>query len=322
MKMSKGRHWHHFAVPLAWLAELDNCPSPDALADAFGDRYLCSHNPIFANVRRAALKFGYRFSAEDTPLWRDYHAFGLTTLHQILASGVIPYRDTGNTLRRLLEHNPKAALSPGFILANLKPNHAFHESAHGVACSLLRRMDQALRVLAPGERERFVLVATFAESFANTVETLGTLCRAKPISDALFYSLNSYMAPQEQRTELLDKACAETGEYLRFTLLFLASFEANLTTAGPDDHVRERIGLAAGCNADQARVLDDITKTGFNLNAGFRDTTTPMYFELLGYKREYIALTQAGWLSDPDHQQFIRTLIATLFDAAIGSPVA
>jgi hypothetical protein len=320
MKMSKGRHWHDLAVPLAWLAELDNCPSPDALADAFGDRYLCRHNPIFANLRRAALKFGYRFSAEATPLWRDYHAFGLTTLHQILASGVIPYLDTGNSLRRLLEDNPKAALSPGFILGNLKPNHAFHESAHGVACSLLGRRDKELRVLAPGERERFVLVATFAESFANTVETLGTLCRAKPISDALFYSLNSYMSPQEKKTEILDKACAQTGEYHRFSLLFLASFEANLNTSGPDDATRQRIGVAAGCEPGQ--VLDDITTIGFNLSSGFRGNTTPMYFELLGYKREYLALAQAGWLNDPGHQQFVRNLIATLFDAAIGSPAA
>ena len=53
-------------VPLAWLAELDAVASPNALPDAFGDRYLYRQNPVFASIRDAALSFGYRFSAQDT----------------------------------------------------------------------------------------------------------------------------------------------------------------------------------------------------------------------------------------------------------------
>ncbi|HVV45944.1 MAG TPA: hypothetical protein VHC72_12100, partial [Bryobacteraceae bacterium] len=60
--------WSGFGVPLTWLAEFDSSPAKNALPDAFGDSYLYSHNSVFAAVRDAALGFGYRFSAADTPL--------------------------------------------------------------------------------------------------------------------------------------------------------------------------------------------------------------------------------------------------------------
>jgi len=317
--MSKEPNW---ALPLAWLAELDSCPYPGALEDAFGDRYLCCHNPVFARVRRSVIELDYRFSSDDTPMWRDYQAFGLTTLHRILSSGIIPYLDTRNAITRLLESNPKIALTPSFLLGNLKPNYVFHESAHCVANSVLRRMKPDLDAIAPREGERLVLEAVLAESFANTVETLGSLVRTLPLSDTLFYSLNSYMAPKEKTTIRLEEVAAGTGEYLRFALLFLGSFEANLATAGPEDATRERIALAANCDAGAAQAVRIVTDAAFHLNAGFRENTTPMYFDLLGYRSEYSSLTQTGWLNPPDNRRFIRNLIAQFFDAAIGSSAA
>ena len=101
-----------FTVPLSWLVELDSQPAPGAIAQAFGDRYLCRHNPIFAKMRQSAIKEGFCFSSEDKPLWRDYNNFGLTTLHEILATRTVPYRDTANTIARLLAKNPGAAFAP------------------------------------------------------------------------------------------------------------------------------------------------------------------------------------------------------------------
>jgi hypothetical protein len=75
------------------------------MADAFGDSYLCRHNPIFASIRDAALGFGYRFSTEDTPLWRDYESLSLVALHRILSVKTIPYFDMTSALSRLLEAN-------------------------------------------------------------------------------------------------------------------------------------------------------------------------------------------------------------------------
>src|SRR5580693_7957239 len=120
MDSNETRHWFKLPVPLAWLCGLDEQPAPNALPDAFGDRYLYAHNPIFRKVRDAAVSFGYRFSSEDTPLWRDYQSFPLTTLHRILAEKTIPYCDNGTAVEHLLRDNPKAALSPGFISGSLR----------------------------------------------------------------------------------------------------------------------------------------------------------------------------------------------------------
>ncbi len=316
METSKGKSW---AVPLSWLAGLDAPPFPGALPDAFGDSYLCRNNPVFAAVRRSALAFGYRFSANDTPLWRDYQTCGLATLHRILAGGIIPYCDTANTVRRWLEDNPKVALTPAFLLRNFRSNYAFHESAHGVANSILQQAGTELRAIAPDARERFVLEAIFAESFANTVEMLGSLVMTNPLSDRVFYGLNSYMHPKQERTLALQDAAAKTGEYLRFALLFLASFEANLTEAAPGDDTHERIGLAANSETCGEDVVRAVAACAFRLSAGFRESTTPMYFDLLGYRTEYAALKQAGWLGGKDNRQFAGHLVSMLFDATIGS---
>jgi len=185
---SKGRG---LTLPLRWLASLDAVPAHGALGDAFGDSFLCNRNPVFAKIRCSALEFGYRFSADDTPMWRDYQTFGLGTLHQILTNGIIPYHDTGNTVKRLLASNPKITLSPDALQRNFKRNHAFHESAHCVASSILQRLEPDLRAIAPDDRQRFVLEAIFAESFANTVEMLGSVVRSVVLADWVFYSLNS-----------------------------------------------------------------------------------------------------------------------------------
>lgn len=156
--------WTRFGVPAARLADLDNLPAPNALAGAFGDRYLYRHNPVYASVRDAAVGFGYRFSAEDTPLWRDYQSFGLTVLHRILTGKTIPYLDTAATFRRLVEDNPGALLPPGLIAGKMMRNHAFHEPAHCVAHSIMQGIEAQLRAVAPGETERTVLDAILAES--------------------------------------------------------------------------------------------------------------------------------------------------------------
>jgi hypothetical protein len=305
-----------FGVPLAGLAELDDVPAPNALADAFGDRYLYRHNPVFASIRDAALDFGYRFSAEDTPLWRDYQSLSLMALHRILTGKTIPYFDTGTAFRRLIDANPSARLQPGFIIRNLKRNYAFHESAHAVAHSIMQGIEAELRSVAPHEAGRVVLEAILAESFANTVEALGSVHRHMPFSDRVFFPLNSYFSYDQKREDVLKRAGAELGAELRFALLFFAHFEANLAIQPPADSTCQRIAEAGGCIAGQAGLAREITDTGFKLNAGFRESTTPAYFELLGCTREYNALANAGWLCQGPNRRFVRALAQMFWEAA------
>jgi hypothetical protein len=308
--------WARFGVPLDWLAEHDNIPAPNALADAFGDRYLYRHNPVYASVRDAAVGFGYSFSSEDTPLWRDYQCLGLAVLRRILKGLTIPYFATGTTFRRLIEDKPCATLPLGFIPGNLKSNRAFHESAHCVAHSIMRGIEAELRAAAPGETDRIVLEAILAESFANTVEALGSVFEQMTVLDNLFYPLNSYYSRDPKREDLLSRAGAELGAELRFALLFFSYIEANLAMEAPDDSAYERVAEAGGCVGGHAGLVREIADTGFRLSAGFRSRTTPAYFELLGCTLEYEALANASWLCKVSNRSLARTLAPLLWKAA------
>jgi hypothetical protein len=308
--------WTGFGIPLTWLAELDNLPAPNALPLALGDSYLYRHNPIFTAIRDAAIELGYRFSAEDTPLWRDYQALSLIALHRILKEKTIPYLDTASTFRRLIASNPKAQLPAGFITGNLRRNYAFHESAHCVAHSVLSRMESELRAVEPRDTDRTVLAAILAESFANTVEALGSVFQHLPVSDGVFYPLNSYFFRNQELRNVLDRAGADLGSELRFALSFLSHFEANLAIQPPVDSTYDRIAEAGGCFAAQAGIAREIADAGFKLSAGFRESTTPAYFELLGYTREYNVLANAGWLGQVPNRSFVRALARVFWEAA------
>lgn len=310
--------WTGLGIPLTWLAQLDEVSAPNALADAFGDRYLYRYNAIFANIRNAAIDRGYVFSAEDSPLWRDYQALSLLALPRILQSRTIPYFNTSASFRRLLDAHPGLRLPPAFLMMNVKRNYAFHESAHCIAHSILQRMETDLRALAPADGHRFVLESILAESFANTVETLASVFRHMPVSDNIFFPLNSYFSWNQKREGILARGAAECGLPLRFALLFLAYFEANLASDPPADPTFDRIAGAANCPADAGGIARDIIGIGFGLYAGFRESTTPAYFELLGYTAEYKALACSAWLSQARNRDFARELIAELRQAAGG----
>jgi hypothetical protein len=311
--------WLELPVPLAWLAKLDDCPSAIGIGGAFGDRYLCENNPPYAHLRRAALGYDYRFSAEDSDLWRDYQSFSLVTLQRILSSKIIPYLDTRSAVTRLLECNPAAALAPGYIVNNLRHNHIFHESAHCVAHSAVRELEAS--TVASSEREGFVVEAILAEAFANTVEHLGSAVQQKAqqrvISDLFFYTLNSYIRPRPERTETLADAEREFGRYVRFALLFFAFAEANLSAAEAlDDGGYARISAAVGLPATHSPLAKQTIDMGFGLNIGFRKNTTPAWFALLGYQKEYAAVTRARLLEDPCSVEFVSLLAGKLWELA------
>jgi hypothetical protein len=296
---------------------MDAVPTPDGVLAAFGDCYLCRNNPVYASLRRAALDYGYAFSSEDNNLWRDYQSMSLGTLQRILETKTIPYLDTSATVRRLLVSRPTASMPPGLIVSNIRHNYTFHESAHCVAYSALRelRNDTA----APSERERFVEEAILAESFANTVEMLGSLVQERPLSDTLFYALNSYILPKTHVIEALTHANREFGPRGRFSSLFISFFEANLwTTGSPDLDAYERIRAAWGTQ-DRTPVAERIMEIGFGLNKRFRASTTPTWFEMLGYKKEYELVKKVHWLQQSRSRDVLAAVIQRFWELA-GNP--
>jgi hypothetical protein len=305
--------WSAFGVPLGWLAEFDCNPAKNALPDAFGDSYLYSHNPVFAGVRDAAIGFGYRFSAQDTPLWREYQSLSLTALRQILSGMTIPYLDTGTAFRRIVDAYPQGVLPLGFIVSSLRRNNGFHESAHCVAHAILEGPEMAWRG-SESENERAVLYAILSESFANTVEVLGSVVRHMPVLDNVFYPLNSYYSFDERRQDVLTRARAQLGAETLFKVLCLSHFEANLTVEKPSESTCERIIEASDCAAADTPLASEVIGMGFRLNPSFRDNTTPAYFELLGHGREYAALATSLWLRQPGNQRFARDLTQLLWN--------
>jgi hypothetical protein len=311
-------HWDKLPVPLAWLCELDNNDAPNALKDSFGDRYLYQHSPFFGQVRDAAIELGYRYSCEDTPLLRDYHAIPLLTLRDILVERTIPYLDNRTSVARLLNADPKLTLPAGFLATIIRPNHAFHESAHCVAHATLESLRVDFGRIAGGERAAFVVGAVFEESFANAVETLGGALRYKQVPDHLFYNLNSYMHKREPGGKL-EALLRSTEPRMAFRLLLFSLFEANLTEGDPTEAVRTRIGEAAGVGSHLARELEAAVDMGFGLSQGFREKTTPHYFRLLGCANDYEALAGTAWLADPSHGELARVLADTLYSKTVES---
>ena len=304
--------WNEFGAPLAWLAAWDCNPAENALADAFGDSYLYAHNPVFASVRDAAIRFGYRFSAQDTPLWREYQAFSLTSLPEILKGMTIPYLDTGIAFRRIVDGHPDGVLPLGFIAATLRRNYGFHEAAHCVAHSILDVMG-AGGVDTGSGNEGSVLRSILSESFANTVEVLGSVARHLPVLDNVFYPLNSYYSFDERREDVLARASAKLGAKTVFRVLFFAHFEANLTRIGPSESTRDRVKDVSNCAVVDAPLVDEVIDMGFHLNPAFRSNTSPAYFELLGQGREYAALASSSWLNGPGNRRLADELTQELW---------
>lgn len=303
-------------VRIQSLIELDTQTSSSALPRAVGDCFLYRRNLMFARIRDLAIHFGCRFVCDDTPLCRDYQGLPLLTLGRILDGKIIPYFDNANVLTRLLESDPQVALPPQFIVSNVKHNYAFHESAHCVAHTVLGQNSNVLGAACQSDRERFVLEAILVESFANTIEMLGSTEDAS-VSHAVFYALNSYMWMNLKRKELLEGCRRALGFEATFLLVYFSYVESNFATEKANTGTYERIRQALGGVDVEEGLLKAIVEVGFGLNQGFRDKTTPAYFRVLGFEREYLMMTQASCLEDPERRAAICRMARILADLGL-----
>jgi hypothetical protein len=262
-------------------------------------------NPLFANIRDTAVRFGYQYSSEASSFWRDYCYLPLLTLERILSGKVIPYLDNWNSLYRLLERNSSAALPLRFIINNVRANHVFHESAHCVAHSVFSEHECDLTSIARSGEERLVIQMIAAEAFANTVETLGIL-QDKSIEHLVFYRLNSHMVIGKRKQDILTRSGGKLGDEVLFMLLLLSFFRANLTKEAIDDAVCRKIMNVAGCDDGRSECARQVIALGGDsLSHVFRGSTTPAYMAFLGYKEQYEGLV----LSDNIDRRTWRDLI-------------
>ena len=164
-----------------------------------------------------------------------------------------------------------------------------------------------------GQTGSFVLEALAAESFANACEWLGAEGVARGVADTIFYCLNSYRRPTHGLSESLAEAARAVGAEARFRILMLAFFESNLTPDPADEAVMARISAIAGVAPGNEAVVQSLIREAFRLNTGFRDFTTPMWFELNGHKREFEQLVASERLGVADVAAFIDNTIPRLW---------
>jgi hypothetical protein len=303
-------------VRIKSLIELDAQSFSSALPSAVGDCFLYGRNLMFARIRDLTIHFGYRFVCDDIPLWRDYQGLPLLTLSRILDGKIIPYFDNGNVLARLVERDADLALPPQFIVSNVKHNHAFHESAHCVAHTVAGHYKDVLAPACRSDRERFVLEAILVESFANTVETIAAAEDAS-VSHAVFYALNSYMLTSLKKKKLLERSREALGPVNTFLLVYLSYVESNFATEKSNEATYARVRQTLGAFDAEDSLLTEMVDVGFGLSQGFRENTTPVYFRLLGYEKEYLIMAQPTYLEDPGSQAAICGMSRVLADIGL-----
>jgi len=281
-------------IELSSLLRSDKPDTQNALADALGDSFLCANNPIFARVRDYALQLGYRFSPESGPLWQAYQAFPLTCLTRILAERTIPYFPNKPAVEVLEKEHPGLMFSPKFLVRNVKPNHAFHESGHCIAHTLISENGHWLDLLATDDRRRAVWESVLAESFANSIEKYARYLGSS-IAHTTFYSLNSYIAEDSSEREALKKAMPVLGRMRVFTIIYFSFVCSNLRiTEVPVtfmEHVADIAVSGTSLTPEQRQLALSIAKFGFTLSLGFRQDTSDVYYRLLGCENEFREMT-------------------------------
>lgn len=254
------------------LAEHDNAARRGALARNVGDGFLLGKNPIFGNIRRAALGAGCRFTHDD---YCNYKIVPLLTLDRLMTEKKLVYRDNVSVLRELEERRPRTFTDGHLLELEYPRNRLFHESAHLVAEGLLDE--------AHGQRE-FILRSMVSESFANTCELVGSRYATSPAHRS-FFLLNSLWG-EASWVPGLRKALRSGPVETIFELVFLCFLRANFLFAGSSNKIvrdaHARVFGSSGISAGLLKKAAPALAAPFQLSLQFRLVTNRHYFQLVG----------------------------------------
>jgi hypothetical protein len=250
---------------------------PHSLTDNFGDGLLCKSNKIYRNIRLAAVRHAFKFSAEPNNF---YSALPLSQLKSILTEKKIPYADNVLVLKELEKSFPQLTMWDD-IQDNLKRNFIFHETCHAVARS------EAAQISCDAEPE-VVLQMLLEESFANTCELFGVIDALEP-AHRIFYEINSYSSLFDHRA-FLKSASLEIGEVKLFQFLLLSYLHSNFLSPNLNDNQFNKIlkFISVDCkNLAPASVknLKMLAKVCFTLDERFKLVTTRFYLKLSGVQK-------------------------------------
>lgn len=302
-------------MPLkALIRNQDKYTHSSSLPGVLGDGYLYEHSSLFATIRNAALKNGYRFVEQESELWHDYVVMPLLSLKSILVQKSIPYVDNVSVLKKLLKQQPEVELPSRLVYDVVRRNYVFHETCHCIAHELINSDDTVLRH-ARTEKERFVLEAFLQEAFANTVERLAN---ATPPSKtfAFFMNLNNYMFYRSDKHELWQSAIQGLEPERLFQLVFLCFLNQNLQAAETSVSAQSLIDILWSGDkppAEHQPLLDTLIEKELVLSPVFREETTRGYFRLYGCDSELTSIRKAELLRNAGFIEDLRMLQSRLY---------
>lgn len=261
------------------LAEHQRHRPRHALRDSLGDGFLMEHNPVYRSLREAAVRAGLKFSSRR---FHDYDVLPLTQLPRILKSRVIPYRDNVRPLREVERRAP--GVFDWDQIPKLRPNHLFHESAHGVARSITKPL--LARTAARDQRDH-ALQLLLEESFANAAESIANAYASTPMHNEFLYK-NSYIMEKPVTRDKLRRALERNPFELVFRTLILSFLHANLVrTEDPGRAWASVRSLLAGGHAASLR---PVFRIGFDLDPRFTLFTNAFCLRLEGIETELLEL--------------------------------
>ncbi len=251
------------------------------LGQNLGDHYLCTHNKIFANIRRAVLRHGFSFSDAQN---RFYEALPLSQLDWILEKKTIPFCDNVGVLQDV-DLKAKNQISWDDICDQLKRNYLFHESCHGVARSILGKQKiDLLGAQIEDSVHRHLLRVFIEESFANTCELI-SIVDARDASHRIFFEWNSYVCMFNERSNLI-QAISTFGESQVFKFVMLCYLHFHFQNDRLEDSQFQRIlnfsKYDFNVKPQAIKQMRSIAKIAFQLNPRFRETTTSFYLKKSG----------------------------------------
>lgn len=270
----------------------------------WGDSYLLNHNPIYATVRKSAIKMGYVCSLDKNDF---YLALPLSQLDWILENKKVPYSDNVSVVESVEAKSPRL-VEWDDISDNLKKNYIFHESCHAVA----RHCFAGLKFNKNASSE--ITVSLLEESFANTCELLSVLYADDQVH-RLFLEWNSYTHLFEERTNLL-RAAKEFGGKKLFKFFLISYLHSNFLVESIDEKTLNKILLFVDINVDRSakslKVWRALLKITFNLNLRFRTVTTRFYLRSRGDRRPLKEILNFDFMSWVTSEPAIKSAIEDL----------
>lgn len=274
MKLKKALELHHASAVKG------------SLARNFGDGYLLRTSPVYASIRKSALRLGYRYTTD-----RLYHydALALSQIHRLIRDRRIPYIDNVSVLEEIEE------LRPGMFswadIPDLKRNVLLHESAHCVARASTHKWFPE-----PSRNER-ILSMLLEESYANTCDSVVGAGSSRE-AHRIFSHLNCYTLFEEKSDPhgRFREMRAMIGERAVFQTTLLLYLHANFLCENFDEQgfaellqtvlkqVRAATGKTVAVNRRDLKKLYRYLSFPFLLNLYFRYRTNDFYFRLLGFK--------------------------------------